>query len=101
MENDKKALLEQLRINRDEDSPGGRPRLMWIVAALLALGALAALAFWLVPRGQRFDVQAAVAVAPAGTGGAAAILQATGYVTARREAKIGRASCRERVLRLV
>jgi RND family efflux transporter MFP subunit len=88
VENDKKALLEQLRINRDQDAPGRRPRLAWIVAASLALAALAAAAVWLWPRGQRFDVQAAVAVAPAGTAGAAAILQATGYVTARREATV-------------
>jgi RND family efflux transporter MFP subunit len=87
VENDKKALLEQLRINRDEDAPGGRPRLVWILAALLALAVLAAAA-WLWPRGQRFDVQAAIAVTPAGTAGAAAILQATGYVTARREATV-------------
>jgi RND family efflux transporter MFP subunit len=87
VDNDKKALLEQLRINRDEDAPGRRPRLLWIVAAVLALAALAAAA-WLLPRGQRFDVQAAMAVPPAGTAGAAAILQATGYVTARRQATV-------------
>jgi HlyD family secretion protein len=88
VENDKKALLEQLRIDRDEEAPGRRPRLLWIIGAVLALGAVAAAAWLLLPRGQRFDVQAATAVPPAGSSGATAILQATGYVTARRQATV-------------
>jgi HlyD family secretion protein len=88
VENDKKALLEQLRINRDEEAPGGGRRLLWAGAALLVLIALAVGAWLLVPRGQSFDVEAAVAAAPAGKAGATAILQATGYVTARRQATV-------------
>jgi len=39
-------------------------------------------------RAPRFEVEAAVAVAPSIGGGSTAILQATGYVTARREATV-------------
>jgi RND family efflux transporter MFP subunit len=39
-------------------------------------------------RAPRFEVEAAVAVAPSAGGGSSAILQATGYVTARREATV-------------
>jgi RND family efflux transporter MFP subunit len=87
VENDKKALLEQLRIDRGEEAPRGRRRLLWIAVAVVVLAALGAAAL-LLPRGQHFAVQAAVAAPPAGSGGAAAILQATGYVTARREATV-------------
>jgi len=88
VDNDKKALLEQLRIKRDDEAPARRPRLVWIIAAVLVLAVLGTVAALLLPRGQRFDVEAAIAVPPAGAGGATAILQATGYVTARRQATV-------------
>ncbi|HJT98486.1 MAG TPA: efflux RND transporter periplasmic adaptor subunit, partial [Rhodanobacteraceae bacterium] len=51
--------------------------------------ALAAGAWWFFRGGKTFEVEAATAVAPAANGaGPLAVLQATGYVTARREATV-------------
>ncbi|WP_109724493.1 efflux RND transporter periplasmic adaptor subunit [Fulvimonas soli] len=84
-------LLKELRIERHqrEDHGGGGPaRWPWIAgAALLLLALLAAGAWWL--SGQRpLEVRTAVAVSPAKDAGAGAVLQATGYVTARRQATV-------------
>ncbi|MDB6088597.1 MAG: efflux transporter periplasmic adaptor subunit [Gammaproteobacteria bacterium] len=82
-------LLDQLRIDptqRDEHS--GSRRRLWIsgtIVALLLIGA--AVGFFLL-RGQRFEVEAAVAAPPSAAAGPTAILQATGYVTARRQATV-------------
>jgi len=88
---DKRALLEQLRLDpeyRDEAS-GGSSRTRWVAAGVLTLVALiaAGVAFF-VMRGPGFEVEAATAVPPAASAGPAAILQATGYVTARRQATV-------------
>jgi len=82
-------LLHQLRISRDQrDDDGRRSRWPWIVGAIvLALLVAAAAAFFLL-RGQAIVVQVATAVAPAADSDAGAVLQATGYVTARREATV-------------
>ena len=82
-------LLHQLRISRDQrDDDGRRPRWPWIVGAIvLALLVAAAAAFFLL-RGEAVAVQVATAVAPAADSDAGAVLQATGYVTARREATV-------------
>ena len=83
-------LLEQLRIDpvhRDEETTSSRT--LWItagvVAAVLLVGA--AVAYFML-RGPRFEVEAATAAAPASAAGPTAILQATGYVTARRQATV-------------
>jgi RND family efflux transporter MFP subunit len=87
---DKRMLLEQLRIDptqRDEHS--GSRRGLWIAAAVVvALLLIAAGVALFVLRGQRFEVEAAVAAPPSAAAGPAAILQATGYVTARRQATV-------------
>ena len=87
---DKRLLLEQLRIdpsNREEGAGSGRLR--GVVAGVLALLVLVAAAVGLfVLRGQRIEVEAATAAPPAAAAGPAAILQATGYVTARRQATV-------------
>jgi RND family efflux transporter MFP subunit len=87
----KSKLLQELRIERDavQDGTGGwrgwRLALV-IIAACLAVAGVGA---WLLLQAPHFEVEAAVAVAPSGGGGGAtAILQATGYVTARREATV-------------
>ena len=87
---DKRRLLEQLRIDpvhRDEETTSSRT--LWItagvVAAVLLVGAAVA---YFVLRGPRFEVEAATAAAPASAAGPTAILQATGYVTARRQATV-------------
>jgi len=89
VETDKKALLGQLRIDRTTEGRAGIPRgwlLTGVVAVMvLALGSAAAVLFF---RGPSVEVEAATAEPPARGGAATAILQATGYVTARREATV-------------
>jgi len=86
----KSRLLQQLRIEREVDDDGARRWRGWRLALLIAVAclAVAALGAWLLLQAPHFEVEAAVAVAPSGAGGSTAILQATGYVTARREATV-------------
>jgi RND family efflux transporter MFP subunit len=86
----KSRLLQELRIDRGAGAEQSSPWRGWRVAVLLALLGLsaAAVAAFLLLRAPRFEVEAAVAVAPSAGGASTAILQATGYVTARREATV-------------
>ena len=86
----KSKLLQELRIERDADDDGARGWRGWRLALLIIAACLAAAAVgaWMLLQSPHFEVEAAVAVAPSGGGGASAILQATGYVTARREATV-------------
>ena len=82
-------LLNELRIDgQQRESEGGDSR-RWLwpaVAAVLVVVLLAAAAWWLM--GARpVAVQTVTAVAPGG-GAAGAVLQATGYITARRQATV-------------
>ncbi|MBU6404773.1 MAG: efflux RND transporter periplasmic adaptor subunit [Pseudomonadota bacterium] len=81
-------LLQQLRIERaDRDLPAPRRRWPWLVAALIVLVALVAGALgWRAARAPQ--VQVATVQAPASAAGSGSVLQATGYVTARREATV-------------
>ena len=90
VEDDKKALLGQLRIDRTAEERGSIPRRRWLLAAAVAVTVLvlAAAAAVLLFRGPRIEVEAATAEPLARNGAATAILQATGYVTARREATV-------------
>ncbi|HEY8048584.1 MAG TPA: efflux RND transporter periplasmic adaptor subunit [Ramlibacter sp.] len=82
--------MNELRIEgREREQEGARvPRWAWIaVAVVVVLAALAGAAWWFI--GARpIPVQTADAVAPAGATGAGAVLQATGYVTAHRQATV-------------
>jgi RND family efflux transporter MFP subunit len=83
-------LLNSLRIAGDEREPegGGVPRWVWIVVAVaVALVAAGAGAWWWFA-GRPIEVRTATAIAPGSGDAAAAILQATGYVTARRQATV-------------
>jgi HlyD family secretion protein len=83
-----KPSLEGLRIDRPEIRAQGGRRGMWIALAVAVVLALAAVGWWLArPRG----VAVRAATAEARTGGAAAagaVLNASGYVTARRQATV-------------
>jgi len=88
--NDKGALLHQLRIDRSErEQPDETRRWPWIAAAALILALIAA-GFWLF-RSKQSTVAVHTAIAqPMTSGGppSASVLDATGYVTARREATV-------------
>src|SRR5215472_4831743 len=87
---DKRMLLQQLRLDPDHrDEPAALPR-TWLIGVIVAVVILAigAGVAYFVLRGPRFEVDAANAVAPAAAAGPTAILQATGYVTARRQATV-------------
>jgi RND family efflux transporter MFP subunit len=89
-EADNKALLQQLRIDRAEPEPGtSSARRYWLPGGALALLALLG-AGWFTfsgARGPAVHVAAARAF-PGGAAPSASVLDATGYVTARREATV-------------
>jgi RND family efflux transporter MFP subunit len=87
MASDLKQQLDQLRIDRDDrPEPGGRGRSIAIVAGAVALAAAAA--FYLGrPRAAEVRTAAVQAVSGAESG-AASVLNASGYVTARRRATV-------------
>ena len=83
-----KDLLHELRIDRAqrEDDDSHRPRWPWIAGVVLVL-LLAAGAAYYTLRGKAVTVEIATAQA-ASAGDNAAVLQATGYVVARRQATV-------------
>ncbi|HUL67307.1 MAG TPA: efflux RND transporter periplasmic adaptor subunit [Burkholderiaceae bacterium] len=82
-------LLKQLRIGSEERDEGGGARSRWWIvgAAVVVLAAVSGAAL-VALRSQPVAVEVATAAAPASGMGDAAILQATGYVTARRQATV-------------
>ena len=83
-------LLSQLRIDPTQrDAPsGGGTRTLRVALAVAVLAVLAgALAFWKW-RTRAVVVEVATAVAPSAAQGPSATLQASGYVTARRQATV-------------
>jgi RND family efflux transporter MFP subunit len=85
---DKSGLLKELRIDRGADEQGAPPRTrLWIgVAAVLLL--VGAALFWIFGRGETIQVVDTPALAIPAVGGSASVLDATGYVTARRQATV-------------
>ena len=86
---DQSALLNQLRIDRgSESAPSGRAWI-WLTAALVILAAAGvAVWMWARPTGVPVQVVAARAIAGDGGGAAGSILDASGYVVARRQATV-------------
>ena len=88
---DKSDLLNELRIGKADrdDHAGGGSRRLWIAAALVALLVLGGAAWYFLAGGAKaYEVEAATAAAPAAGGADTSVLQATGYVTARRSATV-------------
>jgi RND family efflux transporter MFP subunit len=88
---EKSDLLHQLRIDREAERShrGGSHAVAGVAIVVLVLAALAAGGWWYFGAGASFEVEAATTVAPAANAsGPLAVLQATGYVTARREATV-------------
>ncbi len=89
------TLLSQLRIDRDGPTKrpprrGRRPWVLIIVGAIVICAAIAALAWYLIVQPDRTPVReaTAAAVASAGAPEGAPLLDASGYVTAQREATV-------------
>lgn len=86
MEN-KGELLNQLRIDRSETEVP--TRLPWVMGLLIAVLLVAAGAGWWFMSNKPLIVETVTAIAPTSEAAtASAILQATGYVTARRQATV-------------
>jgi HlyD family secretion protein len=86
--NDLSADLASLRIDRDARPRQDRPWATWIVLVVLIV-ALAAAGWWWFSRPRPVAVQVAqVEVRGAGDTSARAVLNASGYVTARRRATV-------------
>jgi RND family efflux transporter MFP subunit len=83
-------LLKELRIERNQRDVDGDhpPRWPWVVASVAVALVLAGLSGWYWQAHRAVPVQVALAVSPAADAGAGAVLQATGYVTARRQATV-------------
>jgi RND family efflux transporter MFP subunit len=88
-EPDKKALLGQLRIDRGAEPAGFALRTRtWIIGGVVVLIVLVGGGAWLaLSAGGALPVHTALAQ-PLGGGAGASVLDATGYVTARREATV-------------
>jgi len=83
-------LLNELRIDkgeRDAESSGA-PRWLWPVVGVVVVLVLVGAGAWWLLMGRGVTVQTAEAVASGTSTGPAAVLQATGYVTARRQATV-------------
>jgi RND family efflux transporter MFP subunit len=81
-----KPALDDLRIER-----GGKPASKsrpWLVASLLLLLALAGAAVWWFTQPKAIEVHTAVAREATGAGADRTVLNASGYVTARRSATV-------------
>lgn len=87
---DNQALLGQLRIDRNQRESGVDPRRRrWIAGGLVVLVALSAAGAWLGLSGRAaLPVHTAMAQPMASGGASASVLDATGYVTARRQATV-------------
>jgi RND family efflux transporter MFP subunit len=85
-----RMLLHQLRIPVEQRyQPPDPDRVRSIpVRAVVLIGLAAVAATFILLRGHRFEVEAATAVAPWSESGSIAVLQATGYVTAKHQATV-------------
>ena len=84
--------LDSLKIDRDAPSRESSSARGWIIALVLVAAVAVGAGYWFFLREQPIEVELATAVAaPAAAGGAApgtAVLNASGYVVARREATV-------------
>jgi RND family efflux transporter MFP subunit len=86
---DKSALLNQLRIDRTAESPASVRKWLWLIVVLVAVAVLT-VGTWLWHRPSGIPVRLAEAqpVADAAAASAGSILDASGYVVARRQATV-------------
>lgn len=81
-------LLKELKIDRSQRGDDERRRWPWLVAVVVLLLVLGAAGSWMWLARAPITVNTAQAASPATDNAAAAVLQATGYVTARRQATV-------------
>ena len=87
--NDHADLLKQLRIDRSAPPPPVSRRPLWIALGVVTALVVLALGAWMLfGRGQAIGVHTAEAVAIGNGSGNATVLDATGYVVARRMATV-------------
>ena len=85
---DRKALLGRLRIDRSQQpSSPGRP-LKWLALIALAAGLGFVAWFFRLPGGEGASLVSTAVAAPAPAGAQSSVLDATGYVVARRQATV-------------
>jgi HlyD family secretion protein len=84
--NPDKQTLEELRIDR-APAPRGRPRVMLVVTSLVLIAAIVALIWWFL-RPKKAAVVQTVVVQASASGEDKTLLNAAGYVTARRAATV-------------
>ncbi len=87
-DSDKTHLIHQLRIDRSEREETGASHRKWWLSGGIAVAVIAAAAVFLFTRNSAIEVSEATAVAASASAAPTAILQATGYVTAEREATV-------------
>jgi RND family efflux transporter MFP subunit len=88
---DKSALLNQLRIDREGEPPRSSRRGLWLFAAAVAAAVAIAVLAWFGLRPKGIPVHVTVVQSAAADGTAAlpaSILDASGYVVARRQATV-------------
>ena len=85
---DENDLLKELRIDRSQRDGQGTSRPWPWAIVVVALLALAGAGIWWMQAPRALRVQTALAVAAAHAADGGAVLQATGYVTARRQATV-------------
>jgi len=85
---DKSELLKELRIDRDAPEEGASSRLRVWLAVGAGLLVIAGLLAWFVGREKPVEVSVAEARAMPATSTGTSVLDATGYVTARRQATV-------------
>jgi RND family efflux transporter MFP subunit len=88
-EQDRASLVDRLRLDQGSRAGGGGPRRSWKIPVAIAAAAVVAIA-WLASGGEaeRPVVQTAVARAASDVPADTSVLDASGYVTARREATV-------------
>jgi RND family efflux transporter MFP subunit len=84
---DKSALLNQLRIDRGSESAPSRAGKLWL-AGIVTILVIAAIVAWLWSRPGAVRVHVATAQPIAGGASEGSILDASGYVVARRQATV-------------
>ena len=84
---DKSELLHQLRIDRGAEAPRSGARL-GIVAAIAGVIALAGASYWWLSGAAAAEVEVEPARALSASAGTGSVLDASGYVTARRQATV-------------